>query len=145
MLRVPRTLATFLAAGLCGAFSGVACDEECTRGSEGCRCTAAGECVTGLACLSEFCVDPEDMVDDGASQADDDGATVDNVAACEDFVDAFQCGTSDLGQFVMCDSYATAACDLTAYFDCLTEHTGCNAGNPDTSGWMQCTDLGTCS
>jgi hypothetical protein len=148
-LPAPRCTATLrlpalLAVGVSGVLLGLACDDECTRGSEGCRCTGAGECVTGLACLSEYCVDAEGSADADDGSPADDGGAIDNVAACEDFIAAFQCGTSDLAQFLPCDSYGMAACDLTAFFDCLADHTGCNAGTPDISGWMQCTDLSTC-
>ncbi|MEM7155307.1 MAG: hypothetical protein AAF799_20835 [Myxococcota bacterium] len=40
---------------------GIACGDEapCTPGSEACACTSEGLCLTGLTCLSGFCVDPD--------------------------------------------------------------------------------------
>jgi hypothetical protein len=43
--------------------------ESCARGSEGCKCTATGECEAGLQCRQPgFCVDP-----DSASTSADGG------------------------------------------------------------------------
>ena len=33
-------------------------DDECIAGAVGCSCTGLGECLGGLQCLSNFCVDP---------------------------------------------------------------------------------------
>jgi hypothetical protein len=33
-------------------------DDECIAGAVGCSCTELGECLGGLQCLSNFCVDP---------------------------------------------------------------------------------------
>ncbi|HET6584751.1 MAG TPA: hypothetical protein VFG69_14940, partial [Nannocystaceae bacterium] len=49
-----------LFAAALGATAGIACDreEECTRGTEACLCTADGGCLPHLECLSDYCVDP---------------------------------------------------------------------------------------
>jgi hypothetical protein len=81
--------------------------------------------------------------DDADDSAGDDGP-VDNVGACEDWIDAYECGGFDIGQSLNCDLYADAICDLSEYFDCLTDNTACTNGFPDTSGWSACVDLATC-
>ena len=154
-----------LVVAACGVFFGLACDREaeCTPGTEACVCTQNGGCLPHLECISDYCVDPEWMPpaadDDGVAQDDDQGvaededddasgaddeAPVDNVDACEAWVDAYECGGFDIGQSLNCDLYADATCDLSDYFDCLTDNTSCTNGFPDTSGWPACVDLATC-
>jgi hypothetical protein len=155
--------------GFCQA--GLACDEtgqDCQRGTEGCFCTEDYACLTGLVCLSEHCVDPDwtpeadsgvagsgdsaDSADssDGGDSADGDGSgdgdtAPDNVGACEGWIESAECGDYDWSQSVDCSAYANLACDISDYFNCLNENTGCNDGIPDTSGWTECYALASCS
>lgn len=72
----------------------------------------------------------------------------DNVAACNAWLEANQCGTYDFSQAVNCQTYAATPCDVSAYFDCLTDNTTCmdlgGMSIPDTSGWTACTALAQC-
>ena len=129
----------------------VACgtDAECPAGSEGCPCTADYNCLTGLACLSEYCVDPQAAADDGPSEeggdSDSDPSSFDNVAACEDWIDATDCSGVELSDFVDCGGFAATQCDIASYFDCLTDNTDCSGDSPfDMSGWANCTSELTC-
>ena len=95
----------------------------------------------------------DDGADDGADDAAGDDAAgddaagddgpVDNVAACNDFVDAFDCSQIDLTQFVMCDVYANTTCDVSAYFDCLADNVTCSSTGFADAGTM-CASLATC-
>jgi hypothetical protein len=64
----------------------------------------------------------------------------DNVGACEDWLDAVECGDYDYSTVVDCSTYEDYDCDVSAYFDCLTDNTVCDesTGVPDTSGWTAC-------
>jgi hypothetical protein len=150
----------FATAGLLGLFVGAApaCDpkagDACPAGTEGCHCTADWDCLEGLTCLSEYCVDPEPDADedededeeqDDESPADDGGSSTDNVGACETWIDAAECGDYDWSQSVDCSLYADLQCDIADYFDCLTDNTACSGGIPDTSGWAACVELAACS
>jgi hypothetical protein len=81
--------------------------------------------------------------DDEGTPADDDGGTVDNVAACEDFITAFECDAYDLSMYLMCDIYSNTTCDVSHYFDCLADEVTC-----DTTGFSNaantCASLATC-
>lgn len=70
----------------------------------------------------------------------------DNVGACEDWVAAMQCGEYDYSTVVDCTIYEETTCDISDYFDCLTENTTCDeaTGIPDTTGWTSCYDLASC-
>jgi hypothetical protein len=62
-----------------------------------------------------------------------------SVAACEEFVSTQECGDFDFAAAFPCDSYSTAECDLTDWFDCLAENTTCDTpGAPDS-------DSGACA
>ena len=145
---------------------GAACDtgpaSDCQPGSEGCPCTKDYECLTGLVCLSQYCVDPDweagnsgggdDDDSDSSGDSDDSGdsdgsgdAAPDNVGACEGWVESAECGDYDWSQSVDCSSYANLQCDIADYFNCLNENTACSDGIPDTSGWTNCYDLAVCS
>jgi hypothetical protein len=84
--------------------------------------------------------DDDDMVGDD-DDAVDYGA--DNVTACEDledFIAALECMEGepwDMG----CDKYMAFPCDLSVYFDCLTEETFCGEFGPDLAGWKDCAEL----
>jgi hypothetical protein len=70
-----------------------------------------------------------------------------NVAACEDWLSAMECGDTDFSQLVSCDVYVNTSCDISDYFDCLAEETSCDeeTGIVDTSEWLNCIDLAECS
>ena len=69
----------------------------------------------------------------------------DNVAACNDWLEASSCGETDFSQFVNCSAYENTSCDISDYFDCLTTNTTCTDGVADTSGWSACAAEATCS
>ena len=75
----------------------------------------------------------------------EEGGAVDNVAACEDLLDALECGEVDLTQTVSCDMYANTTCDLVDYFTCLEDNFTCTDGVFDPTGWTMCAELATCS
>lgn len=177
-----------LVAGL-GVGCNLSIDEDCQPGTEGCPCTAELQCLTGLTCLSSYCVDPNggddgagdatagddgrasdggDTGDDGDAgdtgnngddgtgdggtgngddndnDAGDNGGAIDNVGACEEWIDASECGEYDWSSVIDCSIYADLPCNISAYFNCLTDNTSCVEGIPDTSGWANCYELATC-
>ena len=87
----------------------------------------------------------EEGDDDGDDGGDDGGDAVDNVGACENWIDAAECGDYDWSQSVDCSLYANLACDIADYFNCLSDNTACNDGIPDTAGWTACAELATCA
>jgi hypothetical protein len=162
----PLSISGLLFGAALGFSTAVACDgeEECTRGTEACLCTDNGGCLPHLECISDYCVDPnwtpsadddgadDDGVADGKADGDDDGqaesddgsTAPDNVGACQAWVDAYDCGGFDIGQSLNCDQYAQVQCDISEYFECLTDNTTCTMGFPNTSGWTACVDLAMC-
>lgn len=96
-----------------------------------------------LGCDSD---DGGDGSSDGSGgSGGDGGGSADNVAACNNWVDAFNCGDIDISGSVDCSDFeGTDECDLTPYFDCLTDNTECVDGIPDLSGWDQCYSLLEC-
>ena len=143
--------------GAIGLLAGTACEPEetCTRGDEGCYCTADYRCLEGLACRSYLCIDPEwsppepeVAADGGNGNGADDGKTVDNVSACEEWLDALECGGVSLGDelagAIACDSYAQYGCRLDGYFECLTANTKCDGDVPDVTGWSACAGKLSC-
>ena len=119
---------------------------DCPEGSEGCRCTADFNCLTGLVCLSEYCVDPQ-AADAGPSAegSSSEPSSFDNVAACEDWIDSTDCSGVDLADFVDCGGLGATPCDIASYFDCLTDNTDCGGDGPlDMSGWANCASQLTC-
>jgi hypothetical protein len=161
-----------LFAAAIGALVAVACDEgsDCTPGTEACVCTSNGGCLPHLECISDYCVDPdwtppaadadgdeggddEGIAEGASASADDDGdddeggddaGMHDNVGACKAWIANYDCGGFDIGQSLNCDLYADTACDISDYFDCLSDNTSCTNGFPDTSGWADCIDLAMC-
>lgn len=73
------------------------------------------------------------------------GGGAGNVAACNMFVDAVNCGTVDVSMYLNCDQYAAQPCDISGYFDCLTTNTKCENGILNNSGWAQCASLAQCN
>ena len=107
-------------------------------------CRATGDCEAPLSCIAEVCVDAESgSTTDG--DADPDGGAVSNVAACEQFSEAFDCGGVDLAGQLDCAQLGQIACDLGEYFECLEEHTGCHDGQADTKEWVDCAKLLECT
>ena len=131
----------------CGLLCGMACgqDDSCVAGRERCPCEA-GACLTGLVCLSGYCVNPDWMPPDGESgdDANDDGTDFDNVAACEDLVEEFECGDLDLSTLIDCDMYGTVMCDIADYFDCVRNEVECEAGAIDPMQLADCANLAQC-
>ena len=64
--------------------------------------------------------------DDGSGS----GGSYDNVAACQEWVDNFECGQFDISGDVSCSSYDVIRCDITIFFECLDENTVCEDGFP---------------
>jgi hypothetical protein len=94
------------------------------------------------------CGDDDDDGDkggDGDNGGDGDGSA-DNVAACNSWKDAVSCEGADLSILnqLDCSTYNMYACDISAYFDCLTENTKCNGSALDVSGWTGCQNLIDC-
>lgn len=69
----------------------------------------------------------------------------DNVQSCKDWVEAISCGEYDFTTVIDCNGYESADCDISDYFDCLTDNTTCAEGVPDMSGWATCVSKATCS
>ncbi len=69
-----------------------------------------------------------------------------NVAACEEWLASMSCGDTDYSTLVSCDAYEEITCDVSDYFDCLTENTTCDEdlGVADLTGWTVCTDYAVC-
>lgn len=140
-----------------GVMLGLACEQgdDCPAGQEGCVCTSDGLCLEGLECLSGHCVDPNwtpptgagqgDGDDGGGTNADDEGGSFDNVAACNALVDELVCGDADLAMYIDCSLYADDPCDVADYFDCVREMVNCVDGVFDASQLMACAELGTCT
>lgn len=78
-----------------------------------------------------------------ASGCSDD---VDNVEACESWLEATSCGTTDFGLFIDCSIYEDTECDISAYFDCLTDNTTCDeaTGVADVTAWSMCASKAQC-
>ncbi len=72
--------------------------------------------------------------------------SVDNVAACDEWLASLQCGDYDFSGVVDCTVYSETACDISGYFDCLTDATDCDEdlGIVDTTGWADCAEEATC-
>lgn len=74
--------------------------------------------------------------------------SADNVAACESWLDSMECGTQDFSTLVDCEIYSpdTYPCDVSDYFDCLTDEGSCDEdlGIYDAAGWTSCADLASC-
>ncbi|HWB81238.1 MAG TPA: hypothetical protein VG755_40015 [Nannocystaceae bacterium] len=129
---------------------GLACGPEtsCSGGSEGCPCVQ-GACLTGLVCLSGYCVDPNWMPPGGeagtnAAESNGESGSYDNVAACEALVEDFECGMLDLSMYVDCDLYADVACDVSDYFDCVRDDVECADDMIDAMQLADCAELAQC-
>lgn len=69
-----------------------------------------------------------------------------NVAACETWLEAMTCGDYDYSTVVDCHVYDDYGCDVSDYFNCLTENTVCDeaTGVADTTDWTECAYLADC-
>jgi hypothetical protein len=73
---------------------------------------------------------------------------VDNVAACNAFVEKVKCGSVDISSQVDCSLYANTACDISDYFDCLETKYVCVNGTYDETKLAtisDCTSKATCN
>ena len=106
----------------------VDCEDEDCVGSEEC----AGDGGGGTGPL------PGDSGDPG--NGGNNWAGMDNVEACEAWLESLTCGVYDFTDTVDCSAYAKEDCDLVPYFECLAENTECDeeTGILDMSGWEQC-------
>ncbi len=132
-----------------------ACDSDsdsCPDGSETCPCTVDYNCLNGLTCLSDRCVDvswtPPAPQPDGPDDPNQTGS-FDNVAACEAWLDSLgdlQCGLEAFRASVDCELYAVTPCDLdgNGLFSCFSDNLTCQAGAIDPSGLATCGALSGC-
>jgi hypothetical protein len=81
---------------------------------------------------------------DGDGDGDKNSGTHDNVKACNDWKAAVQCSDLSSLNALDCGQYANVACDISAYFDCLTDNTKCNNDVLDVSGWGACASMVSC-
>lgn len=75
------------------------------------------------------------------------GSGFDNVAACDETLANFSCGDVDFAALIDCSAFADRTCDLTTYFDCLTDNFVCEeAASPafDVSNWETCAEMTVC-
>ena len=146
-----------VASMIAGIVVDTSCSEpsHCPRGGEACPCFE-GDCIEGLVCLSDYCVDPDwvppsteeesddDNADDDDDDDDDDGGPVSNAAACEALLEDLTCGDFDFGQLIDCSIYTDDTCSLADYFECLGDALACTDGAPDTAKIAECADLAAC-
>ena len=68
------------------------------------------------------------------------------IAACEDWLDSMECGSYDFTSQVDCKQFESATCDLSDYFECLTDNTRCDEAKslPDVSAWNTCMSKSKC-
>ncbi len=115
----------------------------------------SGECMDNIDNDDDGAVDCEDEDCSGSSDCSEQGTDPwdpglpsgnSNVQACEEWVEAVSCGEYDFSTSVDCSVYEDSACDISDYFDCLTDNTICDeeTGVPDMSGWGECTDYASC-
>ena len=67
-----------------------------------------------------------------------------NVESCESWIDSQNCGDYDFSGDIVCSSYEELECDISGYFDCLSDNTSCDGDMPDISGWSACLSQATC-
>jgi len=145
-LRWSPLLALALAPMLGALFPACDAEEDCPAGHEGCMCTEEFQCLDGLQCLSDYCVDPQSNASDGSGGGDSSSpsgsGSTNNVQACETFLDSLECAELPGGVMLLdCSVYESSTCDITDYLDCLTDNTTCTDGIADNTGWMECTSL----
>jgi hypothetical protein len=76
------------------------------------------------------------------------GLSYDNVGACNRFIQKVKCGTVDISAQVNCQLYASTACDISSYFDCLSSKYVCKNGMYDPlklSTASECANKATCT
>jgi hypothetical protein len=99
-----------------------------------------------IALLSVHCGDDEDTSGGRGNTQGTDAGSFDNQAVCQAWVDSMTCGNVDFSQYIDCSIYANTPCDISDYFQCLTDNTVCNEawGAVDPSGWTRCQSKATC-
>jgi hypothetical protein len=73
-----------------------------------------------------------------------------NVAACEDYVATFACGSADVSAItgaIDCTVYEDTTCDISEYFTCLSDSYTCEGDTltPDADKLATCGDLAVCA
>jgi hypothetical protein len=71
----------------------------------------------------------------------------DNVGACREFVEAVECGTSNVSAQYPCENFASTTCDIADYFDCLADKYVCVNGMYDSAKLAmvtECAPLASC-
>lgn len=69
---------------------------------------------------------------------------LDNVGACNAWVEATKCGSTDIASLVNCDLYKDTDCNISGYFDCLVQNTKCENDVLDATGWGSCASKAVC-
>jgi hypothetical protein len=75
------------------------------------------------------------------------GGGADNASSCKHFLDQVSCGSISLAGQFNCDAFASQACDLSSYFDCLSSHYVCVNSSYDPaklSGASECAPKAVC-
>jgi hypothetical protein len=75
-------------------------------------------------------------------------ATADNVSSCKSFLQQVACGATSLAGQFNCQTYAAQTCDLSPYFDCLSNHYVCTNGSYDPvklAGASECASKAVCT
>ena len=87
-----------------------------------------------------------DSGDGDTGDGDTGDGDTDNVGACNNWKSAVSCDGADTSALdaLDCSTYENVACDISAYFDCLSDNTKCNGGQLDLSGWSSCANLAMC-
>ncbi|PRP91558.1 hypothetical protein ENSA5_54130 [Enhygromyxa salina] len=94
--------------------------------------------------------DPLDTsFDSGTPDSGDSSGSGNAVEACQTLEDTLADCQPSLAGSLQCSTYDEWPCDLTDYFDCITDAYGsCSGGtfpNIDAAGLQDCTALTTCS
>lgn len=74
------------------------------------------------------------------------GCGADNVASCNKWKEKVKCGTVSVDA-VNCDAYKNTTCDISAYFDCMSDAYVCKDGQYDTTklaNATSCASKATC-
>ena len=72
----------------------------------------------------------------------------DNAAACQAYIDKVNTLSCFKGAAFTfdCSAFDNTTCDISDYFNCLTDNTKCDAmGIPDQSGTVSCTSKASCN
>jgi hypothetical protein len=84
-----------------------------------------------------------------ADDDDGDGLAIPerNVAACQAWLDDIACGSWDPKSdgSVDCSAYGELSCNVSPYFNCLSDETECIDDVVDISGWGDCASEAECT